>query len=58
MSTETIRDRYISFDGLDCNGNATRVVETIRHYITNPGGSTQWAEGASPSFAHTYLVIC
>ncbi len=44
MSTETIRDRYVTFDGLDCNGNASRVVDTIRHYITNPGGSTQWAE--------------
>jgi hypothetical protein len=26
-------DRYISFDGIDCNGNARRVMSLIEHHL-------------------------
>lgn len=39
----TSRDRYISFEGLDCDTNASKIVETLRHYISSPDKATQWA---------------
>ncbi|MDD5058768.1 MAG: N(2)-fixation sustaining protein CowN [Sideroxydans sp.] len=32
MTTSKTTDRYISFDGIDCNGNARRVMELIAQY--------------------------
>lgn len=36
MSTPE-RDRYVTFDGLNCDSNASLLVATIRRHITDPG---------------------
>ena len=43
MNDTSARDRYVTFEGLDCDQNATKLVDIIRHYIQNPGGADQWA---------------
>lgn len=43
MNDTSVRDRYITFDGLDCDQNASKLVELIRHYIQNSGGAEHWA---------------
>jgi len=36
-------DRYISFDGIDCNGNAQRVIDFIEQHLAKSGhDSTFW----------------
>lgn len=40
----TTRDRYITFDGLDCDANATKIVDTIRRYIDAPEHAGQWSD--------------
>lgn len=44
MNDSTLRDRYVTFDGLECDTNATKLVDTIRNYIANPAGAEQWAK--------------
>lgn len=44
MNSMTTRDRYISFEGLDCDVNASKIVETLHHYIASPGNAQQWAD--------------
>ncbi|MEJ2407195.1 MAG: N(2)-fixation sustaining protein CowN [Candidatus Thiodiazotropha sp.] len=44
MTTATPRDRYVSFDGLECDDNATQIVDTIRRYIAIPDKAGQWAD--------------
>jgi len=44
MTTTSPRDRYISFDGLECDTNATKLVETIRQYIASATPAQQWAD--------------
>jgi len=44
MSHANNRDRYISFDGLECDTNATRVVDTIRDYIGDPAHAGKWTD--------------
>lgn len=43
MNDNSVRDRYITFTGLDCDTNASKLVDIIRHYIQNRDGSEQWA---------------
>lgn len=33
-------DRYISFDGIDCDGNASRVMTCILHHVAIPERNT------------------
>jgi len=33
---ETDRDRYVSFVGLDCNGQAKRLISMLLRYMENP----------------------
>lgn len=33
-------DRYVSFAGIDCNGNARRVMELIDRHLAEPGQNT------------------
>lgn len=44
MSDNSARDRYISFEGLECDTNATQIVETIRQYIDASTTARQWAD--------------
>lgn len=39
---ETTRDRYISFEGLECDENAINIVDTIRHYVTHTEAGDRW----------------
>ncbi len=32
-------DRYISFEGIDCDGNAARLMACIEHQLAQPGRS-------------------
>ncbi|MET0028407.1 MAG: N(2)-fixation sustaining protein CowN [Candidatus Thiodiazotropha sp.] len=43
-STSKITDRYISFDGIDCDGNARRVMQCIERLIAQPGGNNAFWE--------------
>lgn len=38
------RDRYVTFEGLDCDGNAAKVVEAIRNHIVDPAAAGKWSE--------------
>lgn len=41
---ETQHDRYVSFVGLDCDGQARRLVELLRPYMEDPARSNAfWA---------------
>lgn len=44
MTSTPNRDRYISFEGLECDENASTLVATIRRYIKEPGKAQQWAD--------------
>lgn len=44
MSTTELRDRYVSFTGLDCDANATRLVETLRQYCSDTTRAAKWAD--------------
>lgn len=37
-------DRYISFDGIDCDGNAKLVMQCIERHMAMPGHSNQFWE--------------
>ena len=38
------RDRYITFEGLDCDANASRIVTTIRHAIDSATLPGNWMD--------------
>ncbi len=42
------KDRYISFDGLDCDANASKVIALIEHHISQPG---RWADYFNAKFS-------
>lgn len=42
-SSDTV-DRYVSFQGIDCNGNARRVLTYVQQYIDQPVQAGAWAE--------------
>jgi len=44
MSNTSARDRYTSFEGLDCDANATQIVQTIRQHIDSASTARQWAD--------------
>lgn len=44
MSVTSPRDRYVTFDGLDCDTNARKVVDYIRRYIDEFSGKSPWAD--------------
>lgn len=37
-------DRYLSFDGIDCDGNARRIMECIDRHLSIPGRSNVFWE--------------
>ena len=37
-----MRDRYISFDGLQCDENANQIVSTIRDYLDKVDKEDKW----------------
>jgi len=37
-------DRYVSFDGIDCNGNAHRMMELIEKHLAESGQSAPFWE--------------
>jgi len=43
MSDKNARDRYITFSGLDCDKNASKLVDIIRHHVDNSAGAEQWS---------------
>ena len=43
MSQQEV-DRYVSFQGTDCDGKACRVVKHIEQYVENPPHSSPWLE--------------
>jgi hypothetical protein len=38
------KDRYVSFDGIDCNGNAKRVMELIENHLASSDKSEPFWE--------------
>jgi hypothetical protein len=36
------RDRYVTFEGLDCDRNATRLMAIVRQHIGDPAKAGQW----------------
>ena len=44
VSSEGKRDRYVTFDGLDCDGNARRLMAMIDARLTQPGASNAFWE--------------
>lgn len=43
MSTEQ-RDRYITFEGLECDENAAAIVSAIHRHIGGDGGASRWGD--------------
>ncbi len=43
MQTQ-LRDRYLTFDGLDCDRNAAAIVALIRQHIAAPTNAGPWAD--------------
>lgn len=44
MSAPHSRDRYITFEGLDCDANASRIVTTIRQAIDSDALPDKWTD--------------
>ena len=42
--SEQNRDRYITFDGLDCDTNATTIVAVIKQHIDDGDGAQPWRD--------------
>ncbi len=38
------RDRYVSFEGIDCDGNARRIMELIDQHLAIPGRNNRFWE--------------
>lgn len=59
-----ITDRYLSFQGIDCNGNARRIMEYIDRHMAIPGhGNIFWdyfskkrAGGSGPKPDDLFLI--
>ena len=57
-------DRYVSFDGIDCDGNARRVMDAILQLLEKPGRSNAFwdyfmrkrAEGSGPLPDDLFLI--
>jgi hypothetical protein len=45
------RDRYVSFDGLECDRNASEIIATIRRYMALPDGGGKWGKYFTNKFA-------
>jgi len=59
-----MRDRYVTFDGLDCDGNARRLVAAILRHIDDPAKSNAlWEqfraklEGRSSQLADELFLV-
>ena len=46
-----MRDRYISFDGLQCDENANQIVSTIRDYMDKVDKEDKWRRYFEMKFA-------
>lgn len=42
--TQQSRDRYVSFQGLDCDQKARQVVDFIEQYVAQPPHPSRWLE--------------
>ncbi len=57
-------DRYITFEGIDCDGNATRLMELLDQQLTQPGRNNVFWEyfnkkragEAGPQMDDLYLI--
>ncbi|MDO6681732.1 MULTISPECIES: N(2)-fixation sustaining protein CowN [unclassified Oceanobacter] len=36
------RDRYVSFCGIDCDGNANRLISMLENHLANDHGDMRW----------------
>lgn len=45
------RDRYISFEGLECDRNASEIIATIRRHMALPDGGGRWGKYFTTKFA-------
>lgn len=45
------RDRYISFEGLECDDNALRIVDTIRYHVATAEPADRWRQYFEMKFA-------
>ena len=43
-AAESVADRYISFCGIDCNGNADRLMAMLEAHIQAGDGDTRWCD--------------
>jgi N(2)-fixation sustaining protein CowN len=68
LNKETKTDRYVSFKGIDCAGNARRVMDYVRSHIDDAARTNvfwqhiqrRWSSGVGPKqddmlFVHVYL---
>lgn len=65
-STPTNPDRYVSFAGIDCDGNARRIMACIDHHLAIPGRNnafwdyfnTRRAGESGPKLDELFLIHC
>lgn len=43
MTTEKT-DRYVSFEGIDCDGKSKRILNYIEQYLTSPPHESPWLD--------------
>lgn len=43
-SSKNKTDRYVTYDGIDCDGNANRLIEMLRSHIDNPEKTNEFWE--------------
>lgn len=41
--THECTDRYVSFHGIDCDGNARMLLDFLRSHLHGSGSQSQWA---------------
>ncbi len=65
QQTSTVKtDRYVSFKGIDCDGNAKRLIAYLRRHIDDPGKTNPFWEQfkqkltptSGPRYDELYLV--
>jgi hypothetical protein len=44
MTESCAHDRYVSFDGINCDGNASRLVEIIQQHLREMSPSEPWPQ--------------
>jgi hypothetical protein len=44
------RDRYVTFDGLNCDSNATLLIAAIHRHISTPGKAGRWGDYFTTKF--------